>query len=140
MKIRTILLILVLLVCGSLAVGGYLYYSLLKEATYEEADDEVAARVQAMNSNVALRLAEKQHVVKAMAGLRVFENALKNPTPDDLDWANSILDNFQRSFNMSVCFLMDRNGNTIASSNRNDPDSFVGKNYASLDSHVTFFS
>lgn|GEM_PF-924455 len=34
------------------------------------------------------------------------------------------------SFEVSVCYLMDRNGDTIASSNRRAADSFVGKNYA----------
>jgi two-component system sensor histidine kinase/response regulator len=130
MKIQRILLIMVLLVSASLSVGGYFYYSLVKEATDKEANEDVAALIQTVKSNLAFVLAKDENVIKAMAGLRVFQNALKSTTPDDLDWANSILEHFQRSLGMSVCYLMDRNGNTIASSNRNDPDSFVGKSYA----------
>jgi len=43
--------------------------------------------------------------------------------------ANSVLDRYQKNFGASVAYLMDRSGITIASSNRNDPDSFVGYNY-----------
>jgi PAS domain S-box-containing protein len=47
-----------------------------------------------------------------------------------LERANVILDRQKAALGVSVCYLMDRNGKTIASSNRHDPDSFVGHSYA----------
>ncbi len=55
--------------------------------------------------------------------------ALLNPSEPHLKKANSELDHFHNALEVSVCYLMDREGNTIASSNRNAADSFVGKNY-----------
>jgi PAS domain S-box-containing protein len=39
------------------------------------------------------------------------------------------LDRCRENLNASVCYIMDNSGTTVASSNRNAPDSFVGKNY-----------
>ena len=46
-----------------------------------------------------------------------------------MEHANSALDRYNSSLNASVTYLMDADGMTVASSNRNDPDSFVGKSY-----------
>ena len=43
--------------------------------------------------------------------------------------ANAVLDHFNKSLDTEVCYLMTREGETIASSNRNARDSFVGKNF-----------
>ena len=40
-----------------------------------------------------------------------------------------MLDRYRENLNASVCYLIDANGITIAASNRQAPDSFVGKNY-----------
>jgi len=56
--------------------------------------------------------------------------ALTSRTSADLDRANALLDQHQRSMGQSVCYLMSKEGLTIASSNRAARDSFVGKSYA----------
>lgn len=44
--------------------------------------------------------------------------------------ANELLDRYsQTEEGFGVCYILDKTGLTIASSNRNQPDSFVGKNY-----------
>jgi PAS domain S-box-containing protein len=55
--------------------------------------------------------------------------ALQNTDYADMDRINPLLDRYRENLNASVVYLMDRTGNTVASSNRNAPDSFVGKNY-----------
>jgi PAS domain S-box-containing protein len=67
--------------------------------------------------------------VKALAGLDELQKALLVESEGNLARVNSELDHFHESLKVSVCYLMDRNGKTIASSNRSAPDSFVGKNY-----------
>ena len=47
-----------------------------------------------------------------------------------MDRINSLLDRNKESLDASVCYLMDKSGKTIASSNRREPDSFVGHSYA----------
>jgi len=39
------------------------------------------------------------------------------------------LDRYRENLGASVCYILDGAGTTVASSNRNAPDSFVGKNY-----------
>ena len=65
-----------------------------------------------------------------MAGLKEIQQAFVNPNEIALTEANFILDNFNDSLGASVSYMMDQEGKTIASSNRNDRDSFVGKNYS----------
>jgi PAS domain S-box-containing protein len=47
----------------------------------------------------------------------------------DIDRVNGLLDRYKETMGASVCYLMDTTGKTIASSNRNDHDSFLGHNY-----------
>jgi PAS domain S-box-containing protein len=61
-------------------------------------------------------------------------NELRNffitPSPESLQRANLMLDHFNETQSADVCYLMDPDGLTLASSNRADEDSFVGSNFA----------
>ncbi len=59
-----------------------------------------------------------------------FQAPLIKPDDDNLAKANAMLDHFKAALDVDVCYLMDAFGNTIASSNRKAPDSFVGKNFS----------
>jgi len=130
MKLRTILLILALLSLVSISTGGYLYYSSLKESALEEVHRETISRIQIIASHIDSTLVEHQKSVKALAGLKELQQALEDKIESKILKANMILDHFHQALNVDVCYLMDEQGNTVASSNRNAPDSFVGKNYA----------
>jgi len=68
-------------------------------------------------------------VVKALAGLQELADTLVDATRQNIAEAIFVLDNFKDSFGVSVCYLLDTDGLVLASSNREDPDSLVGKNY-----------
>ena len=70
-----------------------------------------------------------QRSVKGVSGAYNLIRALQQPTPANLNSANNVLERYQQALGISVCYLMDKNGTTIASSNRDSPKSFVGKNY-----------
>jgi len=57
-------------------------------------------------------------------------SALITRSARDLDDANGYFDRYQQDLGLSVVYLLDARGITVASSNRNAPDSFVGKSYA----------
>jgi PAS domain S-box-containing protein len=59
----------------------------------------------------------------------VIVSALISNENQDVENANVILDRYNLILDSSVCYLMDSDGKTIASSNRNNSDSFVGKSY-----------
>ena len=130
MKLRVILLVLSLLAFMSASAGGYLYYASLKKSAFEAAERQAVARVNAINKNLSFFLSENIKPVKALAGMQELRQVLIQP----LDLAamvnaNAILDHFNMALNTEVCYLMTNEGDTIASSNRNAPDSFVGKNF-----------
>ena len=70
-----------------------------------------------------------ERAVKSLSGSPWIAPAIISRKDRDIAKANSVLDRYNKVFDSSVCYLMDSNGITIASSNRNDSDSFVGKSY-----------
>lgn len=68
--------------------------------------------------------------VSVMAESADIVKAAKSKAPGDIGQANSLLDRFQKVHDVDVCYLLDAKGITIASSNRKDPLSFIGDNYA----------
>jgi PAS domain S-box-containing protein len=67
--------------------------------------------------------------ITALADTSWLPSSLRYPTEDNLGKIDALLDRYRSTLDASVCYIMDRNGKTIASSNRNAPDSFVGKSY-----------
>ena len=130
MKLRLILLVLSLLAFLSASTGGYLYYSSLKESAQKESERQTSTRAEMIRKNLSSFLSENIKPVKTMAGMQEFQNFLIQRDSSSFDKANAMLDHFKASLNVDVCYLMDSKGNTVASSNRNDPDSFVGNNFA----------
>ncbi len=130
MKLRTALLILCFLVLLTTFGGGYLYFTSLESSAFKEADRQASLNAEVIRSHLSSFLSENIKAVRALAGLHELESALSQPQENTaLRNANRILDLFQRTLAADVCYLMDREGNTIASSNRRNPDSFVGQNY-----------
>jgi PAS domain S-box-containing protein len=68
--------------------------------------------------------------VTALAETSWLPNSLRYPTEDNQEKIDALLDRYRSTLDSSVCYIMDKSGKTIASSNRNAPDSFVGKSYA----------
>jgi PAS domain S-box-containing protein len=130
MKLRIILLIFSLLTVLSASTGGYLYYSSLKTAAFQEAERQTAAHAKMITKNLSFSLSENIKPVKTLAQMEEFRAALTQRNDHALAKANAMLDRFNENLNTDVCYLMDAEGNTIASSNRGDPDSFVGENFS----------
>src|SRR5208283_2545624 len=75
---------------------------------------------------------EFEHIARAvsvLSGSPMIAPALISRKDVDIANANSALDRYNSGLASSVSYLIDSNGITIASSNRNTPDSFVGKSY-----------
>lgn len=125
-----IIIILALLSLLTTALGGYLYYSSIKEFAFQEEQLHAKMRLESSVNHIESSFIHQQKAVKALAGLNEIKSALANKTdPFILSAANNMLIFFQETLQVDVCYLMDGDGNTIASSNFDKPDSFVGKNY-----------
>jgi PAS domain S-box-containing protein len=130
MKLRSILRILSLLAFLSACAAGYLYYTYLKEYAFQEAERNALNRLQTTKKNLSAYFSENTKPVRALAGMKALAAVLEHADRESLAAANAILDLFRKTLDVEVCYLMDVNGLTIASSNRHDPDSFVGKNFS----------
>ncbi|MFP4314699.1 MAG: PAS domain S-box protein [Desulfovibrionales bacterium] len=130
MKLRGILLVLSLLVILTTVTGGVFYYFSLNDAALHEAHSQAFARTKMIVGQVDSYLSENMKPVRALAGLEEVRLALASPDERSLEEANGILDHFQEALDVEVCYLMDSNGVTVASSNRRAPDSFLGQDFS----------
>jgi PAS domain S-box-containing protein len=130
MRLRHILLVLSLLTFLSVSAGGALYYSALRQGAFQEAERQAVASVELIHRGLNTLLSEHRKAVVTLAGMSSLRQALRTGTDNALYKANMVLDHFDKSLGADVCYLMTRAGTTIASSNRNDIDSFVGQNFA----------
>jgi len=114
----------------STAIGGYFYYSSLKEYAFSDTYQAAEGRTKIAVDRISSKLTEYQKAARAAAGLKILQTSLTGKNKNSLAEVNTVLDNFRSSLDVDVCYLMDRDGNTIASSNRDAPDSFVDRNYS----------
>ncbi len=70
-----------------------------------------------------------ERAVSVLSGSPLIAPALISRKDEDIANANSALDRYNSGLDSSVSYLIDSNGLTIASSNRNTTDSFVGQSY-----------
>jgi len=130
MRLRLIILVLSLLAFLSASTGGYLYYSSLRESAFSEAERQAVTRIALIRETLSSYLSENIKTVRVLAGMDEMLEMLVRPDEDAQNNANETLDLFKASLGADVCYLMNHEGVTIASSNRDAPDSFVGKNFA----------
>ncbi|MDQ1330633.1 MAG: two-component system, sensor histidine kinase and response regulator [Thermodesulfobacteriota bacterium] len=130
MKILRILTVIAIVAVLSVFAGGYLYYASLQEAAYKKIERMNYSYALSTKNHIDSFLTRNLEAVRAMASSEEFIAVLKNPGKAAVEEANTVLDNFREAFGVSVCYLMDAKGTTIASSNRDAPASFVGKNYS----------
>lgn len=130
MKLRLILIILSIIGVISASSAGYIYYSSLNNSAYKEVEEELGLQTMRIQDTISSYLSENLKTVQTLAGLRELREALEDPGEEPLRDANSILDHFAKTLSVDVCYLMDSTGTTIASSNRMDSDSFVGRNFS----------
>lgn len=114
----------------SAGAGGYIYYSSMKSSAFEEANRQAVFHAESIRNNFNSFLLENLNSVRALSGMKELSDTLLTPEESSLTKANYILDHFRNAYQVDVCYLIDSNGNTIASSNRNAPDSFIGQNYS----------
>jgi PAS domain S-box-containing protein len=129
MKLRAILILLSFLAFASVSAGGYLHYQSLRKAALKEAERQGVNHTETIKNHFSFFLTENLKSVKALAGLPELRRALSYPGPSNIAEVHLILDHFKSALDADVCYLMSRDGSTLASSNRNAPDSFLGQNY-----------
>src|SRR5450759_1715415 len=111
------------------AVAGWFATDYLGNKARQEIIGESQASVLTLSTYVSSTFTTIEGAVKSLAGSPWIAPALMSKRDQDIEHANSVLDRYNSTLNASVSYLMDADGMTVASSNRKDPDSFVGKAY-----------
>jgi len=75
-------------------------------------------------------LGSGQELSQVLAGAPDIIRLLQNESPENTIAANTVLDRYQKTTGIEVTYVMNKDGLTIATSNRNNSDSFFGKNYS----------
>lgn len=130
MRLRLLVFALALATIIASAVGGYFYYEAVRQHALSEVEREFGEGTEDLKNQLSALIAEYQREVRILVRFEELETALKNGTPEALTQATRILTHIAARRLGDVCYLMDSKGNTIASSNYNEPESFVGKNYS----------
>jgi PAS domain S-box-containing protein len=129
-KLRVILVVLSFLSFLSVSVAGYVYFRSLQNSAAKESEKDSALQAERIRNGVSSFLAGNLKTARALAGLKEMGEVLSRPRGPSLARANAVLDHFRDALEADVCYVMDRDGMTVASSNRDAPDSFVGHNFA----------
>ncbi|MEI7638923.1 MAG: diguanylate cyclase [Syntrophus sp. (in: bacteria)] len=123
--IYSLLVILLMIV----AATGWFATDYLGNNARQEIIGENRASALTLSVYVSSTLNYIEGAVKSLAGSPWIAPTLLSKGVQDIEHANSALDRYNSALNASVSYLMDADGMTVASSNRDDPDSFVGKSY-----------
>ncbi len=127
-KRRFFYLLLVILLLIVIVAGWFATYYLGNKARQEIIGKSRASAL-SLSIYVSSKLTSIEEAVKALAGSPWIAPALMPKRGQDIEHANSALDRYNSALKASVSYLMDADGMTVASSNRKDPDSFIGKSY-----------
>ena len=122
------LFILSLLV-SALMAGSILYFS-MKDYALKTANIDAQRITNIVAENISTGITEHQRAAKLLARTEPILQAIHSPNPKSLEKANGMLEHFRKIFDADICYLMDRQGITLASSNWNSPMSLINKNYS----------
>ncbi len=130
MRLRTIILILALFAFLSASAGSLLYYYSYRTSAFEKTEADAHSRLNQLTDQLSFYLSEHIKPVKTLSGISEIKIVLNDVNLTSIYEANRVLDNFTKSLDLQVSYIMDKNGVTICSSNRNAKDSFVGKDFS----------
>ncbi len=110
-------------------ITGWFATDYLGNKARQDITSESQASILTLSTYLSSTFTTIEGLVKALSGSPSITPALLSKRDQDIEHTNSALDRYNSALNASVTYLMDANGMTVASSNRKDPDSFVGKSY-----------
>jgi C4-dicarboxylate-specific signal transduction histidine kinase len=88
------------------------------------------AAMQSVSVYLTAELNELEIADDILAGLPWVIAVLESRKAQEVNQANESLQHFNKERGTSVCYILDRNGTAVASSNHLAEDRFVGKNYS----------
>ncbi len=109
--------------------GGYYHFFEARSKAMVDEHQRASGLLASSMVHLGKYLDDFKKDTRLIAGLPTIRDAFLLKTPQVISQASLTLDYFNEMLEMDVCYLMDEKGTVIASSNRNSPQSFVGKTY-----------
>ncbi len=116
---------LILIITAGILLTGY-----LERMARKDFESDGRNETELLRGNLMANIVSVDHAVLTMSGSPWIRGALTSNRVMDRDRANAVLDRYRTSMDVSVCYLINASGVTVASTNRNDADSFMGKSFA----------
>ncbi len=125
-------LFVISILCAVLLVSaaGWLFTGYLVEMATRTVKHNVEDANLIISLNLTNELKRIESAAAAVAGSPLTLPVLQANTTANMEKINNILDRYHKSLDAAACYLINHEGLTLASSNRNEKDSFAGKNYA----------
>ena len=111
------------------AVVGWFVTDYLGNQARQEIIEDSRSDASTLSIHLSDTLNNFEGAVKSLAGSPSIVPILQSKGDQDIELTNSTLDRYNSAIKASVTYLMAADGITVASSNRKDPDSFLGKSY-----------
>ncbi|MCX5813801.1 MAG: PAS domain S-box protein [Proteobacteria bacterium] len=109
--------------------AGWIFTGHLVEIATRTVTHDVEDANLIISLNLTNELKRIESAAVAVAGSPLTLPVLQANTPANIEKINNILDRYHKSLDAAACYLINHDGLTLASSNRNAKDSFVGQNY-----------
>jgi diguanylate cyclase (GGDEF)-like protein/PAS domain S-box-containing protein len=122
-------LIFSLILLGIVVGAGWFATGYLGDRARQEIIKDNESAIALLSAHLTNEMNKIEGTVRSLSGSPWIAPALISRTDIVIARANSALDRYNAAIDASVSYLMDGSGITIASSNRNARDSFVGKSY-----------
>lgn len=103
----------------------YLSFHAAKQLVFNECQISLSG----LSNFIEEELKETDGVAKLLSGSPAIATALLSRKPRDISEANELLTRYSNHFEPSVCYLLDSTSLTIASSNWDTSESFIGDKY-----------
>jgi len=130
MKIKVIIFMFTVLTVSTALTGLFLFYYSTKTAALKEDRTISESHTKVIKNNIFQIISRYHGIARSLSRHSELTPALTDISGATLNRVNQILDLYNSSMQTGVCYILNRKGVVIASSNRNDTDSFVGKNYS----------
>ncbi|MDR3553570.1 MAG: PAS domain S-box protein [Syntrophobacteraceae bacterium] len=118
-----------LIISSFTIVAGWGVADYLGAKARREIIKESHATTMLLAARLTYEVKKMEGVVKSLSLSPWIAPALTAPTKENIERANSTLDRYNEALSASVTYLLDKTGRAVASSNRREADSFVGKGY-----------
>ncbi|MCX6224798.1 MAG: PAS domain S-box protein, partial [Bacteroidia bacterium] len=112
-----------------IVVAGWFATDYLGNKARQEIIKDSRSDASTLSIHISDTLNNIEGAVKSLSGSPWIATTLLSKRDQDIEYANNTLDRYNSAMNASVSYLMDTNGMTVASSNRNDPDNILGISY-----------